>query len=194
MIPLRVKIRLHLQALPQYILVLANLYNTAWICDKYIEAFSFAVAFCVLRYRFLNILHCSSTLRCMLLTNGIVFVFIPITIPIANSLFGGLLAGFSVNFMADLIASNIFRSKEKKQLEKLLKEKNDRGVYSFDEARLREHCRSYNLDPIDEEIVIQRLIYHLRGKDLYEKIGYSKPQMLRREKKIEEKLNIKLKQ
>lgn len=191
--PLRVKLRIHLQALPQYILVLSNLFITAWITGKYIEAVCFAVAFCMLRYRFVNILHCNTTFKCMLLTNGIILVFIPITIPLTNSLFGGLIAGFAVNYDANLIASNIFREKEKTELNVLRKEKHDRSVYKLNEADLREHCRSYNLDPIDEEIVVQRLIYHLKGKELYDRIGYSKPQMIRREKAIEAKLNIKLK-
>jgi hypothetical protein len=129
----------------------------------------------------------------MLLTNGIVFVFIPITIPLTSSLFGGLLAGFVVNYGANLIASNIFREREKNELELLRKEKHDRSIYRLNEPELREYCRSYNLDQIDEEIVVQRLVYHLKGKDLYDKIGYSKPQMIRREKSIEAKLNIKLK-
>lgn len=192
-IPLRVKLRLHFQALPQYILVLTNLAITAWITDKYVEAVCFAVSFCALRYCFVNILHCSTTFKCMLLTNGIVFVFIPITIPLTNSLFGGLLAGFVVNYGANIIASNIFREEEKKELYELRKERFCRNVYSLSEADLRLYCRSYNLDQIDEEIVVQRLIYHRKGKDLYDKIGYSKPQMIRREKSIEAKLNIKLK-
>lgn len=192
-IPLSVKIRLGVRMLPQYILVLFNLGATAWITDKYLEAACFAVAFCLLRYQFINILHCNTTFKCMLLTNGIVFVFIPITIPLTNSLFGGLLAGFVVNYGANLIASSIFREKEKSELELLRKEKHDCNIYKLSETALREYCRSYNLDQIDEEIVVQRLIYHRKGKDLYDKIGYSKPQMIRREKSIELKLKIKLK-
>ena len=190
---LRVKLRTHLKALPQYILVLINLFITAWITGKYVEAVCFAVSFCALRYLFDNIFHCSTTFKCILLTNGIVFVFIPICIPLSTSLFGGLLAGFVVNYGANLIASSIFREREKSELELLRKEKHDRSIYRLNEPELREYCHSYNLDQIDEEIVVQRLIYHLKGRDLYEKIGYSKPQMIRREKSIEAKLKIKLK-
>lgn len=61
------------------------------------------------------------------------------------------------------------------------------------EAELREYCNSEGLDPIESEIVIQRLIYHLKGRELYDKIGYSKPQMIRKEHKIENILKISLK-
>lgn len=129
----------------------------------------------------------------MLLTNGIVVVFIPILLPMTNSLFGGLICGFAVNYIANLIASNIFREQEKQELERLRSDKYCRDVYSMSEEQLRAYCKEYSLDPIDEEIVIQRLIYHLKGQELYDKIGYSKPQMIRKEKRIEAKLNIKLK-
>ena len=189
----RVKLRIVLKGIPQTLLVLCILLITAWITDKYLEALCFAFSFCVLRYKFTDILHCNTTFKCMLLTNGIVIVFIPITIPITNSLFGGLLSGFAVNLIADLIASNIFRQAEKKELVRLKEESYKRNVYCMNEQELRSLCKSYGLDSINEEIVIQRLVHHLRGKDLYDKIGYSKPQMIRREKYIEEKLSIKLK-
>lgn len=129
----------------------------------------------------------------MLLTNGIVIGFIPVTIPITTSLFGGLLSGFAINMLADLIASNIFSQSERKELARLKEEGHKRNVYCMEEKELRSLCKSYGLDPINEEIVIQRIVHHLKGKDLYDKIGYSKPQMIRREKYIEEKLSIKLK-
>ena len=187
------KIQLQLKAIPQYLLVLSVLSITAWITGKFLEAACFAVSYCLLRYRFTNILHCSTTPRCMLLTNGVIIVFIPIILPITNSLFGGLISGFAVNYIANLIASNICREQEKKELEILRSEKHSRDVCSLPENELRQYCKEYNLDAIDEEIVVQRLIHHLKGQELYDKIGYSKPQMIRREKRIETKLNIKLK-
>ena len=129
----------------------------------------------------------------MLFTNGLIIGSIHIVIPICNSLFSGLISGVLINYLANLIASNMFREKEKQELNTLRKEKTARDIYSMDEAEMRKFCQSNGLDEIDKEIVIQRLIYHLKGEELYKKIGYSKPQMIRREKKIEATLNIKLK-
>lgn len=189
----RVKLRIILRGIPQTALVLFVLFVTAWITGKYLESICFALSFCVLRYRVTDILHCNTTFKCMLLTNGIIVVSIPITIPVSESLFGGLLSGFAVNLLADLLASSILRKKEKQELLALREELRCKDVYSMTEVELRSFCKSYNLDLINEEIVVQRLIYRYKGKSLYEKIGYSKPQMIRREKYIEEKLGIKLK-
>lgn len=189
----RAELRIFFKVLPQYVLVLLVLAATAWINDNYLEAACFAISFCVLRYRFTDILHCNTTFKCMLLTNGIVIAFIPITIPLTNSLFGGLISGFAVNFTANLIASDISRKAEQKELIQIKERLFSVDLYSMEESDLRQFCRSRGLDPIDEEIVVQRLTYHLKGQELYEKIGYSKPQMIRREKRIEEKLGIKIK-
>lgn len=189
----KVKIKAHIQAIPQYLLVMSTLVLTAWITSKYLEALCFAITFCVLRYQVTDTLHCRNTLNCMLLTNGIVVLFIPVTLPLSNSLFGGLFAGFAVNYGASLIASDILRRQEQRELQALKEEKRQKNIYSMCENELRHYCHSYHLDPIDEEIVIQRLIYHLKGQQLYEKIGYSKPQMIRREKRIQSILNISLK-
>lgn len=189
----RVRLRVHLKAIPQYVLVLFTLLVTAWLNDKYIEALSFAISFLVLRYKMTDVFHCNTTFKCMLLTNGIVIVFIPITIPLTSSLFGGIVSGFAVNWIADLIASSYLRAVEQQELLILKTEKSARNVYALSEHDLRAYCKSYNLDVIDTEIVIQRLVYHLKGRELYDKIGYSKPQMIRREQRIENTLGITLK-
>lgn len=189
----RAKLRIRLKNFPEYLLVLSVLFISAWIWDKYLEALVFAVCFCVLRHKFTNILHYNTTAKCMLFTNTLIVVFIPIVIPVTNSLFGGLISGVLVNYLANLIASNIFRETENQELVALRKDKHERDVYSMSESELRTLCKSFAFDEIDEEITVQRIVYHLKGGELYTKIGYSKPQIIRREKRIEEKLNIKLK-
>lgn len=189
----RVKLRVRLKAIPQCFLVFGVLILTAWVTEKYLEALCFAISFCILRYKVTDILHCSTTFKCMLLTNGLILASIPICLPLTKTLFGGLMLGVGVNLLANLIASNIFRTKEKEELERLRQDKYNHDVYSMTELDLRLYCRENLLDIIDEEIVVQRLIHHLKGQQLYDKIGYSKPQMIRREKRIENKLNIKLK-
>lgn len=189
----KVKIRIFFKALPQFFIVFAVLFFVAVLTEKYLEAVCFAISFCVFRYKFTNILHCNTTFRCMLLTNSFVCIFVPVTVPLTSSLFGGLITGFAVNYIADLIASNIARQEERKELQQLREEKRIRDIYSMSEEELRQYCKAYRLDFINEEIVVQRLIYHLKGQDLYRKIGYSKPQMIRREKYIEERLSITLK-
>lgn len=189
----RVKIKIHIRSLPQYIIVLANLFVNAWIYDKWLEAVCFAISYLVLRYQFTDTYHCKTTFRCILATNTLVFVSIPVILPITSTMFGGLFVGFVVTGGLNLFASHLIREKERIELNALKQEKRERDVYSMSEDELRDLCKSYNFDQIDEAIVIFRLIYHLKGQDLYDKIGYSKRETIRREKKIEEILEVPLK-
>lgn len=189
----RVRLRVHLKALPQYILVLLNLIITAWICDKWIEATSYAVSFLYFRYRFTDIFHCKTTFRCILMSNILVFIAIPFTVPLSNSLLGGMLMGLGVNYAMDLFASDISRKMEKTEREREKRKETAQSIAAMDEAGICLLCREHLLDDIDAQIVICRLLRHMKGAELYEKIGYSKSQMIRREKKIETELGITLK-
>lgn len=193
----RVKIRFYTKSIPQYLLVLVVLCLTAWVTNKWVESISFAVSFLVLRYAFedkyTKTFHCQTTLKCMVLTNSIILVFIPITIPISQSVFGGVISAFGVNYITHLLSSSYARIAERQELQRLQQEKTLVDIRSLSEPDLRLYCKAHGLDDIDTEIVVQRLIYHLRGNALYEKIGYSKPQMIRREHRIQEILGIPLK-
>lgn len=67
------------------------------------------------------------------------------------------------------------------------------NLYELTEDELQQYCYRKGLDEIDTQIVIQRIVYKLAGQTLYDKIGYSKSQMIRREKRIEQTLETKLK-
>jgi hypothetical protein len=121
-----------------------------------------------------------------------------ITLPANLSYTCSGICGLLVAYGAQYIAHLKFIKEDYEYIEPkyndFVESKRSEDIYSMTEEELRLHCKRNFLDDIDEEIVIQRLIYKRKGQDLYNKIGYSKPQMIRREKRIEEKLNIKLKQ
>lgn len=179
----KVKVRVYLKSIPEILLACFNCFFVAWLTNKYIETFCFALSFCILRFKFDNIFHCDTSLKCVLFTNLSIFILTPIVLSLSVSLFGGVIIAIVFNYFVNLIASDLKHKKEQRQ----------KNICKLDEPQLRAFCKEQLLDEIDEEIIIQRLIYKLKGQTLYDKIGYSKPQMIRRERKIEEKLNIKLK-
>lgn len=189
----RINVIVFLKSIPEIILVLLDLLFLAWLTQKYIETLCFAISFCFLRYKFNNIFHCKTTLLCILFTNSAAIIFVPLSLSIGNSLFGGILSAFVLNYISNLIAANIARKNELNQLNDLKAKERQFNICEMNEQELREYCKLNMLDEIDEEIIIYRLIHKLKGKNLYDKIGYSKSQMIRRERKIEKQLNIKLK-
>lgn len=141
--------------------------------------------------------HCKSSFSCLLLSVGVFVIAMRVTLPVGISYISSAACGLFIAYVAQHEAESKFIREDYAYIEPkyntLVEEKRCATVYTMGEAELRKFCKANLLDEIDEEIVVQRLMYHLKGKALYDKIGYSKAQMIRREQRIEAKLNIKLK-
>ena len=128
---------------------------------------------------------------------GVFAVALRVTLPIHLSYTCSALCGLLIAHIGQYEAESKFIRQDYAYIEPrynaLVEAKNRMNVYTMSESELRAYCKANLLDEADEEIVVQRLIYRLKGADLYCKIGYSKPQMIRREKRLEERLNIRLK-
>lgn len=163
------------------------------IIELYIMLISFLIAKQQYRYKF----HCKSSMQCLLLSVGVFVISLRITLPLKISYACSGICGLIIAYVGQYEGEAKFIREDYAYIEPrynaLIEEQRKRDIYSMSESDLRVYCRSFNFDEIDEEIVIQRLIYPLKGKELYDKIGYSKPQMIRREQRIESILKIPLK-
>ena len=163
------------------------------VIELYIMLISFLIAKQQYRYKF----HCKSSMQCLLLSVGVFVISLRITLPLRISYMCSGICGLIIAYVGQYEGESKFIREDYTYIEPrynaLIEEQRERDIYSMSESDLRGYCRSFNFDEIDEEIVIQRLIHHLKGKELYDKIGYSKPQMIRREQRIESILKIPLK-
>lgn len=145
------------------------------------------------RYKY----HCNSSLKCLLLSVGVFVVGLRVTLPAYISYACSGVCGLLIAYIGQYAGESKFIREDYAYIEprynELIEHERRKDILSKTEAELREYCNSEGLDPIESEIVIQRLIYHLKGRELYDKIGYSKPQMIRKEHKIENILKISLK-
>nr|DAQ16557.1 MAG TPA: accessory gene regulator B [Caudoviricetes sp.] len=163
------------------------------IVELYIMLISFLIAKQWYKYKF----HCKSSLQCLILSVGVFVIALRVTLPLGTSYICSGICGLVIAYVGQYAGESKFIREDYAYIEPrynaLIEEQRKQDVYSLSEDDLRKYCKSFNFDEIDEEIVVQRLIYHLKGKDLYDKIGYSKPQMIRREQRIESILKIPLK-
>lgn len=180
-----------------FMFIIGILTIIAYFMDSLIELFIMLVCFLVSKQKYEFKYHCKSSFHCLLLSVGVFVIALRITLPIGISYVCSGVCGLAIAYVGQYMAESKFIREDYAYIEprynSLLEEKSRINVYTMDESHLREYCRANLLDDIDEEIVVQRLIYRRKGKDLYAHIGYSKPQMIRREQRIEAKLNIKLK-
>lgn len=181
-----------------FLCILAILGTIAWFMDALLEVSIMLSCFLIAKERYRFKYHCKSSLQCLLLSVGVFVIGLRITLPAGLSYTCSGLCGLLIAYAAQHIAELKLIREDYEYIEpkynELVEAKRITNIYTMNESDLRVYCKANLLDEIDEEIVVQRLIYRLKGHDLYDKIGYSKIQMIRREKRIEEKLNIKLKQ
>lgn len=180
------------------LLIIATLLVIAYFMKAIPECVMMMVAFLIARRKYQFSYHCKSAVQCFVLSIAIFVVGIRVVSPIGISYLCCGLYGLFLAYGFQHLAKLNFIRKDYEYIEpryeQLLEENHKKSIYSMSEQELRIVCKENLFDAIDEEIVVQRLIYGRKGKELYDKIGYSKPQMIRREKRIEQKLNIKLKE
>lgn len=68
----------------------------AFVCNKWIEAFSLLVSFFSLRYKFERTYHCNSTGMCTFVSIAIFWLAIPVEMRIGQSLFFGTLVALAI--------------------------------------------------------------------------------------------------
>lgn len=177
--------------------IVAILTGIAYCMNSVIELYIMLISFLIAKQRYKYKFHCKSSLQCLLLSVGVFVIALRVTLPLGISYICSGICGLVIAYVGQYAGESKFIREDYAYIEPrynaLIEEQRKQDVYSLSEDDLRKYCKSFNFDEIDEEIVIQRLIYHLKGKDLYDKIGYSKPQMIRREQRIESILKIPLK-
>ena len=177
--------------------IVAIVLGLAFAMGSPLESLIAMLSFLILKQFYKFKYHCRSSIQCLLVTVIVFLLITRVTLSLGQSYLCCGILGLAVAHIAQHYAQLKFIKEDYEFIEprynELVQEKRCRDVHSMDEQSLRVLCREYSLDEIDEEIVVQRIIYRLKGSDLYTKIGYSKPQMIRREKRIEARLNIKLK-
>lgn len=177
--------------------IVAILTGIAYCMNSIVELYIMLISFLIAKQRYKYKFHCKSSLQCLILSVGVFVIALRVTLPLGTSYICSGICGLVIAYVGQYAGESKFIREDYAYIEPrydaLIEEQRKQDVYSLSEDDLRKYCKSFNFDEIDEEIVIQRLIYHLKGKDLYDKIGYSKPQMIRREQRIESILKIPLK-
>lgn len=177
--------------------IIAILTGIAYCMNSVVELYIMLISFLIAKQRYKYKFHCKSSLQCLLLSVGVFVIALRVTLPLGTSYICSGICGLVIAYAGQYAGESKFIREDYAYIEPrynaLIEEQRKQNVYSLSENDLRKYCRSFNFDEIDEEIVIQRLIYHLKGRDLYDKIGYSKPQMIRWEQRIESILKIPLK-
>lgn len=171
----RLRLRLQLEKffiyeLWQHLVILTVIVFSAWLFDKPIEAVMFVVAHCVIRGCCDKQYHCDSIVCCITLSSIIIFFGIMSMLPVSVSLLFAIPVAILITYLGSLAV------------------KDTPNIYAMDKGQLYAHCRSRGLDDVDCKIAYYLVIEKLKGQELYDAIGYSERQTIRKRKYIFEKI------
>lgn len=176
------------QQLWVYLIVFASIALCSWIFNRWIEGGMFCVAHTTIRNAFDKQFHFNTTAYCLSLTLAIIWFAIPLTLPLTLSLLSSIPIAFLICFVGYLAQDRVDKARNIKALERHVRELLDKimhkNIFAMSEEELYAHCRSRGLDDADCKIAYFIIIERLRGKELYEAIGYSERQTKRKRKKI----------
>ena len=171
-----------------YLLVMGSIALCSWLFNKWIEGIMFCVAHICIRRVFDKQFHFNSTAYCLTLTLAIIWFAIPIALPLATSLLSSIPIAFLICFFGYLAQDRVDLllqvKKLNKDIERLIEKISHKDIYAMNETELYNHCRNCGLDDVECKIAYYVVIERLKGKELYEAIGYSEAQAKRKRKKI----------
>lgn len=175
-----------------YVIVIGSIALCSWIFNRWVQGIMMCVAHIAIRRVFDKQYHCNTTAGCLSLTLAIVWFAIPLTLPITASLLSSIPIAFLICFVGFVAQDRVDLHKEVKRLnahaDELLAKLNHKDVWSMTEDELYVHCRNHGLDSMDCEIAKIIVIDRLKGKELYNAIGYSERQTKRKRKSILERI------
>lgn len=185
----KLKYKIHLRALPEYLFVIGCIVPCVWVSLKTMEAIFMFIAFLFLRYKFKTTYHASSTGKCLFITIMVGYLSVPATVSFGMSLLQGIGVAFVVTFVSWYVQAFIDISAENELMKSRLALLESKSLLEMTDSEFVKHCQHRNLD--DEEIKIAELFIRqgLKGQEFYEAIGYSMAQSKRKRKRILEKLN-----
>ena len=139
--------------------------------------------------------HCRKWTRIML-NSGVTVMWV---LPIRHSLFNGLFIAFLCCLILYLVAIEVDEKRRiRQELANLqcevarimteIKNKPEVNIYTMNDEELYRHCRSRGLDDVECKIANFVVIQRLKGRELYEAIGYSEIQTKRKRKSILERI------
>lgn len=172
----------------QYLIVFSSIALCSWLFDHWIEGVMLCVAHTCIRHNFNKQFHFNSTAYCLILTLSLIWFAIPITLSIGVSLLSSIPIAFIICFVGFIAQDRVDALLEVKRLnsyvDELLKSITHKDIYAMSEQELYKHCRNCGLSEEDCRIAYFIVIERLKGRELYDAIGYSERQSKRKRTKI----------
>ena len=180
----RIKAELFIKTVVGYLVILLALFSVSWLCDKIINTIIILMSYGGTRWVFPLTYHAKTDKGCIMFTIACFSIAIIIALPINLSIVASVIVGMAIStflfflqYVLDLFAEQ--------------KEKEKEYLYKMNETELRKHGASKGLSEIQQDILVHRIIEHLKISEICEYRQYGRTTIKYHIGEIKKKLNIK---
>ena len=164
----------------QHLIVVAFVFVVGFFSEKVIEAVFFIVSHFVIRKEFSKQYHCKNTTSCLITTFFVILFGVYISFPIYVSILSVIPSCFFICWIGYILQDRIDLIQEKKQ----------KKLYSMTETELRKYGAENGLSELQQDILVHRVIEHLKISEICEYRNYSRTNIKYHICQIKKKLNI----
>lgn len=181
----------------QLLIVVAFLFISAFVFGKYIESIMFCIAHTIIRNSFNKQYHCNTTILCMTFTVAISWIGISNTLPLGISIISSIPVCFLIAFLGFIAQDRLDLALTNKELQSKIdtlvsKLKENKGIdlYKMSETELRIFGASKFLSSVQQDILVDRIIYNLKISQICKLRNYSRSTIKYHISEIKNKLSI----
>ena len=179
----RIKAELLIKTIVGYVVILVALFSVSWLVDNVINAVIILMSYGGTRWVFPLTYHEKTDRGCIMFSIACFSIAVIVVLPINLSIIASVIVGmvistflFFLQYFLDLLKAN--KEKEKEEL------------YKMTEAELRQYGASKGLSEIQQDILIHRIIEHLKISEICSYRNYGRTTIKYHIGEIKRKLDL----
>ena len=180
----KIKFELFLKTVGGYLVILLALFLVSWLFDKIINAVIILMAYLSTRWVSPLTYHAKTDKGCLMFSIACFSIAIIIALPINLSIIASVIVGMAISTLLFFLQYFI-------DLVSAQREKETAYLYEMSEEELRKHGASKGLSEIQQDILVHRIIEHLKISEICKYRSYGRTTIKYHIGEIKRKLNIK---
>ena len=173
----------------QLLIVIAFLFMSAFIFDKYIESILFCVSHHLIRYAFKKQFHSGKTAVCLTFTFGVAWIGISNTLPLELSLVSSIPICFIISFLGFIAQDRLDLYVINKELKQKLENKGEFNTDTCTKEELVARCGELGFSETNTNLAIEFFINKTKQSKLADNLCVDESTIRIRKLRLKKKLN-----
>lgn len=175
----------------QLLIVIAFLFMSAFIFDKYIESILFCISHHLIRCAFKKQFHSGKTAVCLTFTIGIAWIGISNTLPLELSIVSSIPICFIISFLGFIAQDRLDLYIVNKELKQKLENKGEFNTDTCTKDELIARCKELGFSQETTNLAIEFFINKTKQSKLADNLCINEKSIQQNKRRLKKKLNKK---